>query len=146
MQMYTQHTCTFLWLNKEKKKKKKKKKKTLKYPYTFFCFSFWKNFLGIQNEFESATVNVLSVFESLRFYCILSFLISSHFRTFRIRISSYKRPLASYGLPPLLTPPYAPPPSPPPPHTHNHDVWKFLLAYMALRVFHFLRNPLEMGI
>ena len=42
----------------------------IKCPEIFGFLSHWKNFLGFKKEFELATLMELSLFESLKFYCI----------------------------------------------------------------------------
>ena len=44
--------------------------KIRKFPLVFVFWSFWKNFVVTQNEFELVMLNKPSVFELLRFNCI----------------------------------------------------------------------------
>ena len=58
-----------------------KKKITLNYPkYNHVC-SYETFSKGLKNEFETAVVNQPSVFEPLKFYCILTFQISHYSRS-----------------------------------------------------------------
>ena len=52
---------------------------------------------GLKNEFETAVVNEPSVFEPLKFYCIV----------FDVSMQSYNIPLAGYGQPPNASTGYA---------------------------------------
>ena len=52
------------------KKKKKKKKKITITDYESAAMVFFSK--GLKNEFETAVINEPSVFEPLKFYCILS--------------------------------------------------------------------------
>ena len=45
--------------------------KMTKFPQIFVLLSYWKNFIGLKNEFELAMANEPSVFELPRFHCIL---------------------------------------------------------------------------
>ena len=68
-------------------------------PKYLVFLTYTKDFLGTQNEFESATVNEPSVFESLKFYCTFGYLLpSSRKHTYIIIIIIYIAKLGFTGV------------------------------------------------
>ena len=53
------------------KKKEKKKKKKENHPKLSQICSYWTSSKGLKNEFETVVVDEPSVFEPLKFYCIV---------------------------------------------------------------------------
>ena len=72
-----------------------KKKITLNYPPKNNVCSYWIFSNGLKNEFETAMVNEPSVFEPLKFYCILKCIVA---KEARMTVVLFSNPLLKKGI------------------------------------------------